>query len=137
MKIYHFIIMSLLLLSGCAGGEKKTVMSPEETVEAFCRTVAVGDMERACELCDTEAMKAYLENWNSTWKQLEKKDSSALRIAAGILSEAEFSVDRSEKDGDRRTVTYTLKTEGQSKSRKAILKKEEGEWKVEGLTDVQ
>ena len=136
MKIYHFIIMALLL-SGCAGGDKKAIMSPEETVEAFCRAVAGGDMERAGELCDAEAMKAYLESWNSTWEQLEKKDSSALRIAAGILSEAEFSVDRSEKEGDRRTVTYTLKTEGQSKSRKAILKKEEGEWKVEGLTDVQ
>ena len=137
MKIYSFIILALLLLSGCAGGEKTALMSPEETVEAFCRAVTGGDMARAGELCDTEAMEVYLEAWNATWEQLEKKDSSALRIAAGILSEAEFSIDRSEKDGDKRTVTYTLKTEGQSKSRMAILKKEEGEWKVEGLTDVQ
>lgn len=137
MKIFSFIIIAMLLLGGCAGGEKKAVMSPEETVEAFCRAVAGGDMEKACGLCDTESMKTYLESWNTTWEQLEKKDSSALRIAAGILSDAEFSIDRSEKEGDKRTVTYTIKTEGQSKSRKATLKREEGEWRVEGLTDVQ
>ena len=137
MKIFGIIVMAMLLLSGCAGREKKAVMSPEETVEAFCRAVAGGDMVRAGELCDVDAMKSYLEAWNSTWEQLEKKDSSALRIAAGILSEAEFCLDRSEKEGDKRAVTYTLKTEGQSKSRKTILKKEEGEWKVEGVTDVQ
>ena len=137
MKIYSFIILALLLLSSCAGGEKKDFMSPEETVKAFCKAVASGDMERASKLCDAESMKTYLDAWRATWEKLEKKDSSALRIAAGILSEAEFSVEQSGKDGDKRTVTYTLKTEGQSKSRKASLKKEEGEWKVEGLTDVQ
>jgi hypothetical protein len=82
-------------------------------------------------------MKGYLETWTETWSELTRKDSSALRIAAGILSESTFTVTNVVKDGDRRIITYTLETGDKSKERSAVVRKEEGEWRVESMTDVQ
>lgn len=138
MNRYLYIIAAALLLSGgCRGGQQEAVLGPEDTVEAFFRATASGDMETARTLCDTAAMKVYLDNWTAAWEELEKQDSSALRIAAGILSESSFAVVKTEKDGERRAVTYTLESEENTKTRKAVLKKEEGEWRVEEVTDVQ
>ena len=39
------------------------------------------------------------------------------------------------KEGDKRIVLYTLEADGHSKTRKAIVKKEEGAWRVERITD--
>ena len=126
------------LLVGCGRGqEAEKVMGPEQTLEAFCRAVAAGDMGTAEGLCDAEAMKEYLDGWKSTWQDLEKKDSSALKIAAGMLSEVEFSVVKVEKKGDVRFITYTLASGEKSKTRQAVVSKEEGEWRVKGMTDVQ
>ena len=130
--------MMVALLSGCKGTQQKgQVMGPEAVAEAFCRAVAAGDMEQAETLCDTVSMKGYLDAWKESWAELAKKDSSALRIAGDILSESAFTVVKVEKDADRRTITYTLEAEGRSKSRKAVLKKEEGEWRVESMTGVR
>ena len=137
-----FIFLNLLIMvalfSGCRGTEEKgQVLGPEAVVEAFCRAVAAGDMEQAEMLCDTVSMKGYLEEWTETWSELTRKDSSALRIASGILSESSFTVTNVVKDGDRRVITYTLATGDKSKNRSAVVRKEEGEWRVESLTDVQ
>ena len=131
-------LMLAVMLSGCRGVEQKgQVMGPEAVAEAFYRAVAAGDMEQAEALCDTVSMKGYLDAWKASWSELAEKDSCALRIAGGILSESAFTVVNVEKEGDRRSVTYTLEADGQNKSRKAVLKKEEGEWRVERMTDVQ
>ena len=130
--------MIAAMLSGCRGGEQvEQVLGPEAVIEAFCRAVASGDMEQAGELCDTVSMKGYLETWTETWSELTRKDSSALRIAAGILSESTFTVTNVVKDGDRRIITYTLETGDKGKSRSAVVRKEEGEWRVESMTDAQ
>ena len=131
-------IMMAAILGGCAGvAEKEQALGPEATVEAFCRAVAAGDMEQAGMLCNTVSMKEYLDVWTATWAELAQKDSSALRIASGILSQSAFTLVKVEKESDRRIITYTLETEGHSKNRKAVVKKEEGEWRVESMTDVQ
>lgn len=138
MKRYPYIIIAaLLLLNGCKNGQQEPALGPEETAEAFCRAVASGDMATAGMLCDTVAMKAYLDNWSATWKELEQQDSSALRIASGILSESSFAVVKTEKNGERRSVTFTLESEGKTKTRQAVLKKEEGVWRVEEMTDAR
>lgn len=126
----------MVIMTACTDKkEKAAVLGPEETAEAFCRAVASGDMDRAYQLCDTVMMKGYLDAWTETCRSLEQKDSSALRIASDILSESVFTLVEVGKDGDRRSVTYRLESEGQSKTRKATLRKEEGKWKVESLTD--
>ena len=130
--------MIAAMLSGCRGGEQvEQVLGPEAVVETFCRAVASGDMEQAEELCDTVSMKGYLDAWTETWAELAAKDSSALRIAAGILSESTFTVTDVVKDGDRRIINYTLETGGKTKNRSAVVRKEEGEWRVESMTDAQ
>ena len=134
----YMLVGMLVLLVGCGGGqEAEKVMGPEQTLETFCRAVAAGDMEMAEGLCDAEAMKEYLDGWERTWQDLEKKDSCALKIAAGMLSEAEFTVMKVEKKGDERFITYTLASGGKDKTRQAVVTKEEGEWRVKGMTDVQ
>ena len=122
--------------AGChRGTEKEQAMSPEQTVEAFCRTLASGEMTKARSLCDTGAMSSYLEDWADKWAELEKKDSSALRIASGILSEADICVLNTERDGEKRIVSYTIEVDGNIKTRRAVVRKEEGEWRVESITD--
>ena len=124
-----------ILFTGCNGGGSEA-MSPEATVEAFTRHIASGEIAKARCLCDTTSMKEYIDGWMQTWERLEKKDSNALTIAASILAGADFKVERSEKTDRGRDVYYSIETAGKSRSRKATLRKEEGEWRVETVKDV-
>ena len=128
--------MIAAMLSGCRGGEQgEQVSGPEAVVEAFCRAVAAGDFETAGGLCDTVSMKGYLDEWRKVWNDLQKEDSSALAIASSMLSGAEIEVIRTERYGEKRTVLYRIEAEGNSKTRTATVKNEEGEWKVEEISD--
>ena len=67
-----------------------------------------------------------------------KQDSTAAAIAKGIMDAMEFRTDDVSKDGNISIVSYTIRTpEGQSKSKEARLRKEEGAWIVERITDRQ
>ena len=46
-----------------------------------------------------------------------------------------MTVEEVSNEDDRRIVSYTLAADGNRKTRKATLKKEEGEWRVERITD--
>ncbi len=137
MKIfgYIFICAALPVLFSCNG--KKEVMEPEEVVEAFSRAVAAGDFDMARRLCDTVSMNDYLENCRKVMSSLQKEDSCAFAIAAGMLSGAGFEVENMERNGDERTVQYRLVLGDNAKTRKAALEKEEGEWRVREITDVK
>ncbi len=130
---FIFICTAALFMASCNG--KKENMTPEEMVESFCRAVAGGDFDAARSLCDTVSMDGYLKSYQEAMNSLQKEDSSALAIAASMLSGAEFEVSDVEKNGEGRTVSYTLKAEGCTKDKKATLIKEEGEWKVKAVTD--
>lgn len=136
-EMKRFIILTaIVVLAGCRQGtEKEQAISPEQTVEAFCRAVASGDMSQAQSLCDTVAMEGYLQEWTEKWATLERKDSSALKIASGILSNAGIKVQKTERDGDKRVIIYTLEVDGKTKTRSAVVRKEEGAWRVENITD--
>lgn len=136
-EMKRFIILTaIVVLAGCRQGtEKEQAISPEQTVEAFCRAVASGDMSQAQSLCDTVAMEGYLQKWAEKWAALERKDSSALKIASGILSNAGIKVQKTERDGDKRVIIYTLEVDGKTKTRSAVVRKEEGAWRVENITD--
>ena len=123
------------LMHGCRDAEEKKAMGPEAAVETFCRAVAAGDFETAGGLCDTVSMKEYLDEWRKVWNDLQKEDSSALAIASSMLSGAEIEVIRTERNGEKRTVLYRIEAEGNSKTRTATVKNEEGEWKVEEISD--
>ena len=102
---------------------------------AFSKALASGDFENARCLCDSIAMKDYIEGYAEVWNRLQKEDSSALAIAASLLSEAEMSIIRSEKTGDGKDVYYRIEADGNVRELKATVKKEEGEWKVKMITD--
>ena len=120
---------------GCRNAEEKKAMGPEDVVEAFSKALASGDFENARCLCDSIAMKDYIEGYAEVWNRLQKEDSSALAIAASLLSEAEMSIIRSEKTGDGKDVYYRIEADGNVRELKATVKKEEGEWKVKMITD--
>lgn len=127
------IAAAAIIWSRSNDGEK--AMGPEETVEAFCRAVTAGDFAKAEGLCDTLSMKAYLDSHREAWETLQKEDENALRIAESLLADTVVTVEDVRKEDDRRVVSYTLTADGNSKTRMATLKKEEGAWRVERITD--
>ncbi len=129
----------MAMVAGCGERRDKTggQMKPEETVEAFCKAVARGDFKTAMPLCDTLTMKEYIDNYVQAWDVLVQKDSGAVAIAASSLAESVFTVDDITKDGEKRIVSYTITAgDGMQKKKSATVKKEEGEWKVEKITDI-
>lgn len=137
LKYFALIFTSGLLMS-CGGNkaEEKKAMGPEAVVEAFSRAVAAGDFDHACTLCDTTSMMDYINGYRTEWESLRQKDSSVLAIASSILSEAEITIEKTAKEADGRAIYYTIEAEGKSKTRKAIVRSEEGAWRVTSITDV-
>ncbi len=134
------LIMAVMLMAAGCGGRKNeknaTVMGPEETLEAFCRTLSGGEFEEAMSFCDTMAMKGYIERYAQAWNMMAKKDSGATAIAAATLADAEIIVEDIAKEGDKRTITYIIAAgEGMKKKKTATVGKVEGVWKVEKITD--
>ena len=138
-KIFGALAVLLLMAEGCAersGGRTEVTLGPEETVEAFCRAVAGLDFEKAMSLCDTTAMNGYIRQYVQAWDMMARKDSGATAIAAASLAGAEFTVEDMAREGDRRMITYTIAAgKDMSKKKTAVVRKEEGAWKVEKITD--
>ncbi len=130
---YIFICAAAALALSCGG--KKGAMAPEEVVETFTRAIAAGDFSAARVLCDTVSMNAYLENCRQAMDAVQKEDCCVFAIAAAMLEGAEFEVSGVLKEGNERTVLYQIGTCGCTKAKKAVLKKEEGEWKLREITD--
>lgn len=127
-------IAAAVVILTCGKG-KSDSMGPEETVEAFCKAVTAGEWDEAEALCDTLAMKEYLDSHKEAWEELRKEDENILKIAEALLADTVMTIEDVKKEDDRRVISYTLTADGNSKTKKATLKKEEGEWRVEGITD--
>lgn len=128
----------MLALAACGNGkaDKVAEMGPEQTLEAFCRAVASGEFDKATVLCDTTAMKEYIEAYAQAWEMQAKADSSATAIAGAVLSDAEITIEDVIREGERRHIIYIMDAgNGLRKDKKATMKKEEGVWKVEQITD--
>ena len=136
MKVFFRAVLMFAAFSlvSCKGGGS-IEMGPAEVVEAFNKAITAGDFEQAGQLCDTLSMSDYLESYKEAWVCLQKEDSAALSIAGDILSRAVIEVKEVRKDGDSRVVIYSLEADGNNKSKKAVVKKEEGAWRVKRITD--
>lgn len=129
-------VVAAMVAAGCGQRSESVEMGPGETVEAFCKALAGGDSETAMELCDTAAMNGYIRNFVEALDMQMQADSCVAGIAAGMLTQAEFAVDEVAKEGDRRIVHYTVKiSEDMTKKKTAKVRKEEGVWKVEAISD--
>ena len=106
---------------------------PEDKVQAFYKALSAGDFAQAQSLCDTLTMGGYIGEFRSAW---ESTDENIAAIVADILSETTVKITDTRKDGQKRTIFYTLTSaDGQNKEKAAVLKSEEGEWKIEQITD--
>ena len=123
------------LMHGCRNVEDKKTIGPEEIAESFCRAVAGGEFGQAWALCDTVAMKEYIDELKNAWALLEKQDSSAFCIASQMLSESEFTIDDIVKEGEERHLFCSIGFDGNKKGKLIILKKEGEEWKVKATAD--
>ena len=138
MKRFLRITSVFAAIALCAVGCKNSTsieMGPADVVDAFNRAITGGDFNQARQLCDTASMKDYLESYQEAWEVIQAEDSSALSIASSILEKAVIDIEDIQKEGEKRIVLYTLEADGHSKTRKATVKKEEGAWRVERITD--
>ena len=129
-------VAGMVILTGCCGGQERA-MGPEETVEAFCRAVTAGEWTEAKALCDTTSMRDYLDSYRETWETLLKKEGRVMEIAQTLLAETVTTIKDVRREDDRRIISYTLTADGNSKLKEATLRKEEGAWRVERITDAR
>ena len=135
VRIGLVVIISTLGLTGCRGGQKSVEMGPVETVEAFCKAICSGQWSEAELLCDSLSMREYIETQKQTWARLEKEEEGAMTVARSILESTVLTVEDMSKNDDKRVVIYKIEADGLSKTKKATLKKEEGEWRVVSITE--
>ena len=124
-----------LMMGGCFSGKEKKD-GPEVVVENFYRAMAAGEWDQACCLCDTVAMKDYLESYQQAWESFSQEDSAVMEVASSMLTDAAVEVTGIEKAEDGRLVQFTVQTGYIKVERKALVKKdEEGAWKVTEITE--
>ena len=132
MRNLLILAVCTLITAGCFQGADKG-KRPEDTVNAFYKALCSGEFEQAESHCDTLGMKSYLDIFRNAW---EAADEDQIMAASEILKEISVTVNDIERDGQDRTVFYTLTSaEGKTKEKIATLMKEEGEWKIGQITD--
>ena len=97
----RIIIMAIaaVFAAGCSQ-RSGAGLSPAETVEHFCTALASGDFAKAASLCGSGSADSCIGAYRTAWEKSEKNDSSAMKIAAGILSGMEVQVTDVRKEGD-------------------------------------
>ncbi|MGN1232745.1 MAG: hypothetical protein ACI4UJ_04780 [Candidatus Cryptobacteroides sp.] len=105
-------------------------------VTAFNKALLCGDLNAAEALCDSAGMEGYLQAYRKTWQMVNAEDSSLVNLTSAILSESEVSIISTSRHEKELCVTYVLETRAGNKQKKAMLGKEEGEWKILKLTDM-
>ena len=132
MRKVLILVAVAVITGGCFQGNRSEA-GPEEALEIYYRHLCKGDFAGAASLCDTLSMAEHIAAFRSAW---EEADSSVAAVASDILSEMSLNVTDEIKNGQKRTLLYELTaTDGQSKEKVATLRKEEGAWKIEAITD--
>ena len=137
-RISEILMMAAVAMMAVACGGKGggKADGPEVVVEQFYKAMAAGEWDQACCLCDTVAMKDYLEGYQQAWDSFCQQDSAVLEIASSMLADAAVEVTGIEKAEDGRLVQFTVQTGNIKVERKALVKKdEEGTWKVTEITE--
>ena len=130
-KIY--IIAAIVLTAIGCSRNSSTELGPVETIEAFCNAIFSGDFDKAKGFCIDTGTDEYIARLQEEWT---KSDECIKAILPEILSEIEVKITDIVKNGQDRTIFYKLTTtDGQSKGKIAILRKEERAWKITAITD--
>ena len=132
MRNLFLLATITVFLTGCIQG-REIELGPGETLEMFYRELCAGDFDGAAELCDSLSMDGYIDGYRRAFVNC---DSTVRAIASDILSEMTVTVTDLEKNGQSRTIFYELTAaDGLNKEKVATLRKEEGAWKIEAITD--
>ena len=125
-------IISTIALTGCFSS-KSAEAGPEDAMEIFYTAIFAGDFEKAERYCDPVTMQDYINSIRSAW---EKNGDATTAILPAILAETSINISDIKKDGQCRTVFYTLTAaDGKQKEKVATLGKDEGKWKITAITD--
>lgn len=112
---------------------KSTDKGPQVVLETFYESLYCGDFSSAETLCDTLTMGDYIKGFRDAWNAVDK---DLVESVPGLLSKTAIEVTDIERDGQTRTIFYTLTApEGRTKEKIAAMRKEEGEWKIAAITD--
>lgn len=136
MKIKACLFLfAAAILCGCTGGNG-TESCPEQIVSEFNEAMVQGRFSDAAALCDTLLMNDYLKLYETGWKKATKMNGRFMSAAQSMLADISTEIVSVEKDGDKRIVCYKVGIPGntQAKVKKAVLAKEEGEWRIKSVT---
>ena len=130
----RIVILILTVVAACCCAQNRnSELGPEDALKAFYSSICSGDFSSAEALCNAVSMSAYIDAFRTRW---EMSEESIAAKTAEILSETTVDVTDVERNGQDRTIFYKLiSADGRSKDKIATLKKEEGEWKIEQITD--
>jgi ketosteroid isomerase-like protein len=123
------LICLLVALSGCGGGNDRK--DAEQTVRDFVEAVNTRDGDR---YCDELITKDFLKKTTfSTGGEDRASQSckSQLKATKGLHVKL-IRIVRTKVDGDNATVTAVLARQGQKVTQTLMLKKEDGNWKLNG-----
>ncbi len=140
------IFVTVLLVKIFSGNGKPSgttsaaeAAGPEQVLERFYDALVSGDRDdvRAC--CDTSsACMEYVEGYMEKAAGLMEKESGALSIVADMIR---VEVTGRKRSGGTLEVTYGISLDagetGQdlpAKKRTAVMRQEEGQWKIVGIT---
>lgn len=139
------IFITVLLVKIFSGNGKPSGTSaaeaagPEQVLERFYDALVSGDRDdvRAC--CDTSsACMEYVEGYMEKAAGLMEKESGALSIVADMIR---VEVTGRKRSGGTLEVTYGISLDGKeagadlpAKKRTAVMRQEEGQWKIVGIT---
>lgn len=112
----------------------KAVMPPSaNTLNEFYNAITSGRFEDAEKLCVETVMSDYINGIQKKWS---REDTTITSMTADILSGVKVTVTNTEGNEQTSTIYYSLGLEGKDAQEKiATLKNEEGEWKIESITD--
>lgn len=132
MKRILILYAATMCVAGCLQ-KKGTELGPAETLETFYKAVTTGDFEAAESCCNGIEMTDYIDALQTAWKK-SGEDISA--ILPSIMTRIEVKTTDVTKNGQDRTVFYTLSAEdGIQKEKTATVGKIEGVWKITAITD--
>ena len=109
--------------------------TPETALQEFYGFLTSGSFDKAAGMCDQATMESYLSSYKAELDEMKQVDSAAYANVKEMMKETEIIVTGIKEEEGRCQVTYRIEALGNSKTRTAELRKEEGEWLVEKITD--
>ena len=131
---YILICMAGFALVGCGGG--KNEIEPAEVVVRFHKALTSMDFSEADGYCTDGAVQEYVDAFKSACQEKISKGKEATEAATILLSKDEVIIEDTVRNKDQRTVFYTISDGcGHKKNKVAVLKREEGAWKIAEIKD--